>query len=654
MLVILVCCAGIAKAQDTVLLHPQPHWDYTYDMNLYTAFYVDSTNSKDIGSITKETFAVDTAFRAHMRQRYGGRVTTVWMRWILRNPSDSIEHVSLLFNRLSFLAVYYTDSAGTHFIKNNLHFFYAGTKEERRTFRLPVAPGATVAVYGRMYNAYRNFITGYPVIIRSSEYPAVIQEVSFLQRYFAYVDVLFLSIIFFIALHTLAQYFFNNKRKEFLLYAFYAGCVFVFFLFKVEESIYIDILFSHFPTIQKYGNNVMSYIVFFAYYRFVRSFVDFKAIAPWFYRLILFSEKLLLVAMAADLTMAFSNLYPLRSACFNGLRIYLILMAFTGIWLLFRSRKALSLFIAIGSGFLVLGALSAMVLSWLQEGPYVTMFDPIIYMQLGMVLELLCFTLGLSYKTSLIEKEKIIAQQQLIGQLEENTKLQDELTNKLESRVAEQTSRIIVQQQQLEKEKEQQLTLEFQKKLTEMELQLLKSQLNPHFYFNTLNNLYGLSMIAPKKAPDAILKLSDIMEYVIYDCKTEKVPLNKELKFISSYVDLERLRYDEATRIELVVSGESNGYQVSPLLLIQFVENAFKHGMEENKASSFLSIHINVAEGWLHYHSVNSISQQDHQHGGVGLENVKKRLDILYAGRHELVIDTSMDKYIVNLKLQLA
>ena len=652
-MLMLMCRAGRVAAQDTVLLHPEPHWDYTYDMNLYTAFYVDTTNTIDITTATKAPFVADTNFRIHFRQHYGSRFVTTWLRWILHNPSDSVENVSLLFNRLSFLSVYYRDSAGMHFIKNNRRFFYSGTKEERRTFRLPVAPKATVVVYGCVNNTYRNFITGYPVIIRSSEYPAVIQEVAFQQRYFSYVDILFLSIIFFIAIHTLAQYFFNNKRKEFLLYAFYAGCVFVFFLFKAEESYYIDILFSHFPLIQKYSNNVMSYIMFFAYYRFVRSFIDFKAIAPWFYRLIIFSERLLLLAVVTDLALAFSNMYPVRANIFNGLRIYLILMAFTGICLLFRSRKALSLFIAIGSGFLVLGALTAMVLSWLLEGPYVSAFDPIIYMQLGMVLELLCFTLGLSYKTSLIEKEKIVAQQQLIGQLEENTKLQDELTNKLESRVAEQTSRIIVQQQQLEKEKEQQLTLEFQKKLTEMELQLLKSQLNPHFYFNTLNNLYGLSMIAPKKAPDAILKLSDIMEYVIYDCKTEKVPLSKELKFISSYVDLERLRYDEATRIELVVSGESNGYQVSPLLLIQFVENAFKHGMEENKASSFLSIHINVANGWLLYHSVNSISQQDHQHGGVGLENVKKRLDILYAGRHELVINTSPDRYTVNLKLQL-
>jgi sensor histidine kinase YesM len=275
-------------------------------------------------------------------------------------------------------------------------------------------------------------------------------------------------------------------------------------------------------------------------------------------------------------------------------------------------------------------------------------------MQLGMVLELLCFTLGLSYKTSLIEKEKIQTQQQLIGQLEENKKLQEELTNRLETRVKDQTSHILQQQQQLEREKEQQLTLEFTKKLTEMELQLLKSQLNPHFYFNTLHNLYGLAMIAPKKAPDAILKLSDIMEYVIYDCRHDKVPVEKELRFISSYIDLEKLRYDDSADISLVVTGEADGQFVSPLLLIQFVENAFKHGLEHFKDNSYLEIKIDIRNGQLRYESVNSINEaQPSGSGGLGLANVKKRLDIIYPSRHQLFIHSDTREYKVQLLLEL-
>ena len=651
---ILLYFALSAISQDTIVLLPKTRWDSTYDANLYTAFFVDSTDKIDISHVRTKTFIADSNFRSHMEKRYGNRFITAWMRWILRNPSSKPEQVLLLYHRSSFLSLYINDKEGIHFIKSNYRFFTGQTKIQRRGFEFLVPAGATVTVYGRMYNPYRNFSAGYPIIIRPNEYQTVIEKLFFNQRYFVFIDILFLSIIFFIAIHTLAQYFFNNKRKEFLLYVFYILCVFNYFLYKFEENNYVDILYAHLPWIHKVGNNAFSYLMFFAYYRFVRSFINFKEVAIWFYKLILITEKILLVAIIADLVLALSNLVPVKVLIFNVLRSYLVLLAFVGIYLLIRSKKALSLFIAVGSGCLVLGGLISMVLSWTMEGPYHGRFDPIIYMQFGMVLELVCFTLGLSYKTSLIEKEKIETQQQLIGQLKENRKLQYELNNQLESRVKEQTSRILAQQQQLEKEKEHQLTLGFQKKLTEMELKLLKSQLNPHFYFNTLNNLYGLSMIAPKKAPEAILKLSDIMEYVIYDCKSEKVPLGKELKFITSYIDLERLRYDEAAAIKLTIGGDYNGYLISPLLLIQFIENAFKHGMEDNKPASYLSINIQVDKGWLHYHSLNSINNhQQNFNGGLGLENVKKRLDILYNGQHELAIKHASDTYEVDLKLLL-
>jgi|GEM_PF-3355190 len=645
--------AGSAISQDTIVLHPEPGWDSTYNMNKYTAFYVDATNTQKISGISSKIFTPDTSFRANMKSVYGTRYITAWMKWVIHNPSEINEVVLLLYHRASFLSLYYANDTTLHLIKNNFDFFTHKTKNQRAGFQFSVKAGATVTLYGKMYNPYQNFATGYPVIIRPKEYQGIIENIFFNQRYFVFVDVLFLSIIFFIALHTFAQYFFNNKRKEFLLYAFYTGCVFAYFLFKFEELYYVDLFFSHFPLIHKFGNSAFSYLMFFAYYRFVRSFIDFKIIAPWFYKLILITEKVLLVAIVLDIILAMSNLAPIKFLLFNVLRSYLVLMAFVGIFLLFRSKKALSLFIALGSGCLVVGALISMVLSWMLDGPFLGRFDPIVYMQFGMVLELVCFTLGLSYKTSIIEKEKIHTQGLLIHQLEENRKLQDELKVRLESRVQDQTSRILTQQQQLEKEKEQQLTLGFQKKLTEMELKLLKSQLNPHFYFNTLNNLYGLSMIDPKKAPDAILKLSDIMEYVIYDCKSEKVPLAKEIKFITSYIDLERLRYDDDARINFRINGDFNGFQISPLLLIQFIENAFKHGMEDNKPTSFLSIEIRILNGQLHYHSVNSIKNHKRMNGGVGLNNVKKRLDILYCDEHDLSIHQEQDKYEVNLVLSL-
>jgi sensor histidine kinase YesM len=649
----LFCSVSIVKAQDTVRLFPGPAWDSAYEMEDYSRYYMDEAGTKDIREVLHQPFIEDTNYRKTINAKYHDHKSAAWIRWYIHNPSSFTENGILIFNKYSFLSVYVVNKDSIQFVKDNAKWYTAETKNIRSSFKFIAPAHTTITVYAQMKNPYRNFAPRYPIILREGEWQPITNQTLFNHRYYTFVDILFLSIIFFIAIHTLAQFLFN-RRKEFLLYAIYATTVLIFFLFKIDDYSYIDIFFSHFPYVQKTGNNPLSYFMFFMYYRFVRSFIDFKQIAPWFFKVILITERILLSCIVIDIVAEQLNMYPVRPNLFNIVRMYLVIMGFTGIYLLFRSRNVLALFIAVGSGCLITGGLLSMVLSWALEGPYKG-FDPIIYLQLGMVLELLCFTLGLSYKTSLIEKEKIIAQQQLIGQMEENKKLQDEMQTKLEIRVKEQTEKLILQSQQLEKEKEQQLMLEFTRKITEMELQLLKSQLNPHFYFNTLNNLYGLAMIAPKKAPDAILKLSDIMEYVIYDCRNDKVPLAKELKFLQSYIDLEKLRYEDDARISLDIKGTAGLMTISPMLLIQFVENGFKHGMEKEKGNSYLQISIQAENGHLLYESVNSTIDQPMREGGagVGLTNARKRLELLYPGKHDLQIVTSPQEYKVILDISL-
>jgi sensor histidine kinase YesM len=646
---LLICLAIPVTAQDTVVLVPGPRWDSLYEMEKYARYYVDESGQQTAQQVIGERFVQDSNFLRTVRKKYRRSQHTAWIRWILYNPSPVPEQGVLKFSSYSFLSFYTINKNGVRFIKNNDEgFFTTQTKYRRCSFPFTVPAQSSVMVYAQMPDVYLNFVPEYPVIIRDAEWQQVVRDMLYEGRYRRFAEILFLSIIFFIMIHTLSQYFFN-WRKEFLLYAFYAASVLLFFLFKFDGLHYVDITFSHFPYLLKYANNPLSYLMYYAYYRFVRSFINFKEIAPWFYKCILVTEKILLGAIVANPLLEWLHMVPVKIMLFHVLRSYLIVVACIGIYLLLRWRNTLALFIAVGSGLLIICALVSMLLSWMPNGPENTL----VYMQVGVVLELLCFTLGLGYKTSLIEKEKIQAQQQLITQMEENKKLQDQLQTQLEGRVREQTGKILAQQQQLEKEREQQLMLVFTKKLTEMELQLLKSQLNPHFYFNTLNNLYGLAMISPKKAPDAILKLSDIMEYVIYDCRNDKVPLQKELRFITSYIELERLRYEGNANIMLDIYGEPGEASISPLLLIQFIENAFKHGMELHKSDCYLHIRILLDNDRLQFEAANSIKGATNGSGGVGLSNVKKRLDMLYPGRHELNICSGQQVFTVTLSLQL-
>ncbi len=641
------------RAQDTVVLSEARKWDSLFDMNHYTAFAEDPGSRYSPDQAVQLFYMADTAFRQHFTEKYGRKPFKAWMRWQFRNATAGREELLLLFHRYSFIRVYQV-ADGKAILLHDTYRLYSKTDQvHRRSVVVPVPPGQTITLLGEMENAYNNFGQGYPIIIRKQEFDAFLREDVFRNRYMLFFAVVFLGAVFFMGIHSFALFAFNRKRFEYLWYALYALLVFNYFLFKFEEYLYIVILYSHFPLTHKYLNNGFSYLMFFAYFRFVRSFIDFKVLAAWFYRQIRITEVLLLSLFVLDPFLSAANQGTAHSYLFNSVRIYLILTSFIGIFLLFRSRNRLSYFIATGSGLLIIGSLLAMVLSWVLPKARAGEPDPIMFMQIGILLELLCFTLGLSYKTHLMEQEKQETQQQLIGQLEQNKQLQEELNLHLEERVAEQTTRIIDQQKEIEQERELQLKLEFQKKLTEMELQLLKSQLNPHFYFNTLNNLYGLSMIAPVKAPGAILKLSDIMEYVIYDCRSEKVSLENEARFIRSYVDLEKLRYDREETIQLQLDIESDQREISPLLLIQFIENAFKHGMEDGNAESYLHIRITEKEGRLHYFSRNSLNGRKSSSGGVGMENVRKRLEMIYPGRHELCILEETGFYQVDLYLDL-
>ncbi|WP_143307857.1 sensor histidine kinase [Chitinophaga vietnamensis] len=185
------------------------------------------------------------------------------------------------------------------------------------------------------------------------------------------------------------------------------------------------------------------------------------------------------------------------------------------------------------------------------------------------------------------------------------------------------------------------------------ELKFLKSQINPHFLFNCLNTIYSLAHKRSTQTEHAILKLSTIMRYMIYESNEAKVRLSQELKYLEDYIDIQRLRLSKDIPIQYRVSGEPEGLLIEPMLLVPFVENAFKHGISYTE-DSFIAIDIAISENMIRLTVRNShFKERVAERGGIGLQNVLKRLEMLYAGEHEVSIQETENQFIVDLKLVL-
>ncbi|HTH55100.1 MAG TPA: histidine kinase [Cyclobacteriaceae bacterium] len=188
------------------------------------------------------------------------------------------------------------------------------------------------------------------------------------------------------------------------------------------------------------------------------------------------------------------------------------------------------------------------------------------------------------------------------------------------------------------------------------ELKFLKAQINPHFLFNTLNNLYYLAYSQSPNTTEVIAKLSQMMRYMIYDSNYQQVLLSKEIEYMQNYISLERLRLNNEVPIEFEVEGEAENKLITPMIFITFLENAFKHGVSANNPDSWVKISIKVKGNECIYTVENSKLKnlsESKEKSGIGLQNLKRRLELSYPQRHALKTDEQSDRYFVQLNLTL-
>ncbi|WP_158655343.1 sensor histidine kinase [Flavivirga eckloniae] len=204
---------------------------------------------------------------------------------------------------------------------------------------------------------------------------------------------------------------------------------------------------------------------------------------------------------------------------------------------------------------------------------------------------------------------------------------------------------MIIQKEKSEKEKLQK----------EMELNYLKQQVNPHFLFNSLNSIFSLSRQQSPETPDLVMQLSELMRYQLESSKKDTVLLKEELEFIENYLLLEEKRLSKRCDIEFLIEGDLLNLRIAPMLLIPFVENAVKHGAQITNEQSNIDITVSINNSTLHFCVINSkpsmISESERK--GMGLENVKRRLNLLYPNAHVLEIDDTEKTYCVNLSIDL-
>ena len=198
---------------------------------------------------------------------------------------------------------------------------------------------------------------------------------------------------------------------------------------------------------------------------------------------------------------------------------------------------------------------------------------------------------------------------------------------------------------------------ELEKEKTISELKALKSQINPHFLFNSLNSIYSLARKNSQNVPDKIVQLSDLMRHIIYESDVDFIPLEKEVEMVKNYIELQNLRTTEKDKIKLEIVGEIKGKKIAPLVFLPFIENSFKHGLKGGANDIFVNIKIEVEGSILIFDIENSKGKtaaiDDSKYKGIGIDNVKKRLELIYPKFHLLKISNKENTFRVLLQVQL-
>lgn len=572
-----------------------------------TELLVDSTGRLDFEEVRTRAFSPMRPVVAYQNEGFNNHHINYWLRFRIRNnmPADSL----ILFfyaGWFEIIDLYQLDHVGLQVKRAGMQVAYKDRPYPDNQHIVPIrmGPGEEHQFFVRIHNIFRKRNTAIqPALLRPDYEPLLASGRRTMLLDIYLFNAAFLGAILFMFFFTLFQYF-QNQDKVYLYYSAYLIGFFLYFLQRFEMYPDINILFAHLSP-HFFGLEVIiSMLSYVMYFLFVRSFLNLKSKLPRFDRFLRLVVWGLLLYIAIDMLISF--LWQSKALSLQlhfVMRILLIPIAVYSIFRIYRLRTLLSSFIVTGSLFLLVGATIAMFSSVLFPTYNTQLWDtPLTYMQIGIALELLCFSLGLGYKSYLTQQRQQVAQKRLIQQLEENDQLQRNLNEQLEQEVATRTEKILRQSQELEMQRTERLQAEFNQKLAEAELKALQGQMNPHFLFNSLNSIKHFILTNDKfVAADYLTNFSRLVRLILNNSKSKVISLDQELETLRLYIEMEQLRFPQKFEYEIKIEPGVNKLevQIPPLILQPYVENAIWHGLMYKRERGRIEICARRENGFL-------------------------------------------------------
>lgn len=577
------------------------------------------------------------------------RDSAIFLRFYVKNDLEQEQKLFIHLNRNEFWELLDRDS------NDKPIFRYAGYLEDHSKLDvenqkyfldIDVKAGELKPVILKTYNISTRLSTAKYVDLLSELQYYKLLSIDMEDNLWGFsISVFFQGAIGIMTLYMLLLYFQNNRDKTYLYYGLYLFCGLYYLLQKIGGQGPFFFIFPDNAIIRHLLNDPFQWLIYIFYNMFVIYFLEIKRHSMRLYKFLKVLNVVYFMYMLLHLTFMLITFDKVTEGyLFVGSRLIVIVIA---IWIILevlrKIRTPLAIYIVIGSLSFLLFTVTSMLyslhVSWLPD----TDLYAINFMQIGIMVEVLCFSLGLGKRIRLADRESEKLHKAYIDQLIRNEEIIQLTNKKLSVEVDQRASEVMYKTKELEHEREEKIKAKYEKQLTESEMSALRLQMNPHFIFNSLNAIrYYILKEDPEKASDYITAFSKLLRMILQHSKQKSVKLSEELEALKLYVDFERQRFENKFEFTITISEEvkSTTLSIQPMIIQPFIENSIWHGLMHMDGSGHLQMHLSLFN--------SSTLQVVIEDNGIGREKSKE-----YSEQQENKTYKSMGMQITRDRLKL-